>query len=83
MNFIIWIIVGALAGWIASKIMGTNKEQGFLMDVIVGVVGAFIGGFVLRFLGASLGTGILWNLIVAVVGAIILLWIVKAFRRRT
>jgi uncharacterized membrane protein YeaQ/YmgE (transglycosylase-associated protein family) len=82
MNFIIWIILGALAGWIASRIMGTSKEQGFLMDVIIGIVGAFIGGFVMNLLGSTGTTGLnIWSIIVAVIGAVILLAIVKAFRR--
>ena len=45
MGFIAWIVLGALAGWIASLIAGTNRQQGCLIDIIVGIVGAFIGGF--------------------------------------
>lgn len=45
MGFIGWIIIGGLAGWIASKIMGTDAQQGALLNIIVGIVGALIGGF--------------------------------------
>lgn len=82
MGFIAWVILGALAGWIASKIAGTDEQQGFLANVVVGIVGAFIGGFVVNMLGGSGVTGFnLWSLIVAVLGAVILLWILKALRR--
>lgn len=82
MGFIAWVVLGALAGWIASKIAGTDKQQGFLANVVVGIVGAFIGGFVVNAIGGSGVTGFnLWSLIVAVLGAVILLWILKAFRR--
>ena len=47
MNFIIWLIVGGVIGWVASILMGTNKQQGILLNVIVGIVGAFVGGLVL------------------------------------
>ncbi|MEZ4668024.1 MAG: GlsB/YeaQ/YmgE family stress response membrane protein [Anaerolineae bacterium] len=52
-NLIVWVIVGAVAGWLASIVMKTNAQQGFLQDVIVGVIGAFIGGFVLNALGVG------------------------------
>ncbi len=80
MNFILWIILGALAGWIASLIMKT--EQGLLIDIVVGIVGAFIGGFVFNLLGASGVSGFnIYSILVAIIGAVILLAIVKAVRR--
>ena len=82
MNFLLWIILGAVAGWIASLIMKTNQSQGLLMDIIVGIVGAFVGGFVFNLFGAAGTTGFnLYSLFVAVVGAIVLLFIVKSLRR--
>lgn len=83
MGFILWLIIGALAGWIASMIMGTNAQQGLLIDIIVGIIGAFIGGFVFNALGVSAGSGFIGSLIVATIGAIILLFIVKLVRGRT
>ena len=82
MNFLLWIILGAVAGWIASLIMKTNQSQGLLMDIIVGIAGAFIGGFVFNLFGAAGTTGFnFYSLFVAVVGAIVLLFIVKSLRR--
>lgn len=83
MNFILWLIIGALAGWIASMIMKTNAEQGLLIDIIVGIIGAFIGGFVVSFFGVDPDQNLIISLITAVIGAVILLAIIKAVRRST
>ena len=81
MGIIWWIILGAIAGWLASLIMRTN--QGILLDIVVGTVGAMIGGFVFRLFGGAGVTGFNpYSLLVALVGAVILLWIVKAASRR-
>lgn len=83
MNILLWIVFGALAGWIASLIMGTNRQQGCLMDIVVGVVGAFLGGLVFSLFGGQGVTGFnIYSLLVAVLGAVVLLWIVGAVRRR-
>ena len=81
MNFILWLIIGALAGWIASLIMKTNAEQGLLIDIVVGIIGAFIGGWVVSFFGVNANANLFVSLITAVIGAVILLAIVKAVRR--
>lgn len=82
MNILLWILFGALVGWIASLIMKTNRQQGTLIDIVVGVVGAVIGGFLFETLGRSGVTGFnLYSMFVAVIGAVILLAIVKAVRR--
>lgn len=82
MNLILWIVFGALAGWIASLIMGTDAEMGAVANVIVGVIGAFIGGFLANLFGLGGVSGFnVWSLIVAIVGSIVLLWIVRMFRR--
>ncbi|TXG76237.1 GlsB/YeaQ/YmgE family stress response membrane protein [Candidatus Dojkabacteria bacterium] len=74
MNFIVWIIFGGLAGWIASMIAGTNEEQGLLANIVVGVIGAFIGGFIMGKLDKPGVTGFnLRSFIVAVLGAVLLL----------
>ena len=84
-NFIVWIIAGAIIGWIASTVMGTNARQGTLLDIIVGVVGAFIAGLVLTpMFGISTinqNNFSLPALLVSLVGAIILLAVVKFLRR--
>jgi uncharacterized membrane protein YeaQ/YmgE (transglycosylase-associated protein family) len=80
MGWLAWIIIGALAGWLASLVMRTNRQQGFFLDIIVGIIGAFIGGFVFNQLGVSGVTGFnVWSLFVAFIGAVILLAIVRLF----
>ena len=79
-NLILWIIFGALAGWIASKIMNTDAEQGAVGNIVVGIVGAIIGGWLARALTNNDVTGFnLASLIIAIIGAVILLAILKAF----
>jgi uncharacterized membrane protein YeaQ/YmgE (transglycosylase-associated protein family) len=83
-NIIAWIVFGALAGWVASMIMGTNRRQGCIFDIIIGVVGAFVGGLLYELLtGRTISFSFnLSSFIVAVIGAIILLAVVGFFRRR-
>ncbi len=83
-DFLLWIIVGALIGWLASIIMKTNTRQGLIADIIVGIVGAFVGGYFLSPL-FNIGTINEGNysipaLLVSLGGAIILLAISKLFR---
>jgi len=87
MNFLLWVIVGGIIGWIASMIMKTNAQQGILLNIVVGVVGAFLAGMVLSPL---FGTGTinqsnfsLPSLFVSLGGAVVLLAIVNLFRRGT
>ncbi len=84
-RIISWIVVGAIAGWLASLVMKTNRQQGLLMDIIVGVIGGFVGGFVLDLLGVSAGvTGInLVSILVALIGAVIFLAVLRLVTRRT
>lgn len=81
MGILSWIILGGLAGWIASMVMSTDKSMGVLANIFVGIIGALIGGFLVSLFGGEGVTGFnLWSLIVAVLGSIVLLWIVKAVR---
>ena len=74
MDIILWIILGAAAGWIADMIM--KSDHGVIEDIILGVVGAFVGGFMLNFLGQSGITGFnIYSLIVAVIGAVVLIFL--------
>ncbi len=74
MNIIVWIVFGALAGWVASMIMGTNARQGLFMNIVVGIVGAMVGGFVMNFFGEPGVTSFdIRSFVVAVVGSVILL----------
>lgn len=82
MGIISWLIIGALSGWIASKITGNDKEMGAGKNIIVGIIGAFIGGFVMNLIGGTGVTGFnIWSLVVSIVGSVILLLICNAFRR--
>lgn len=84
MNIIIWLVLGGLVGWIASLIMGTNAQQGIILNVVVGIVGAVIGGWLIGpMLGAgSINDGItVMSFIVSLIGAVILLAILSLFQR--
>lgn len=83
LNLLVWLIVGAIAGWLASMVMGTNAQQGLGMDIVIGIIGGLIGGFVLNALniGGSVSGVNLVSVLVAFIGAVILLAIVKAVRR--
>src|SRR5436190_23947289 len=82
MNWIVWIIFGALAGWIASIIMGKNKKMGAIANIVVGIVGAFLGGAIMNQLGYEGVTGFdIWSLLVAIVGAVVLIFIVGLIRK--
>lgn len=74
MGVIAWILLGLIAGFIGSRLMGTGG-QGLLMDMVLGIIGAIVGGVVFS---AVLGVGVtgfnLWSLVVAVVGAMIVIW---------
>ncbi|MCQ9343052.1 GlsB/YeaQ/YmgE family stress response membrane protein [Corynebacterium kozikiae] len=83
LGFIGWIIIGGLAGWIASKIKGTDAEQGVLLNIIVGVVGGFIGGWLLTLVGFDVaGGGWIFSFVTCLIGAVILLTIVNMVRGR-
>jgi uncharacterized membrane protein YeaQ/YmgE (transglycosylase-associated protein family) len=89
-NILGWIIIGGLAGWLASRISGSNRQQGCLTDVIVGVVGAALGGAVYNLISGrgftfsfgSFDISSLGGFAVAVIGAVILLAIVRFVQRR-
>lgn len=82
--FIMWLIVGGLAGWIASKIMGTDASMGIVLNIIVGIIGAYIGGWLLSsIMGIELDSDNWWvTFFTAILGAVILLWIVGLVTRR-
>lgn len=85
MNLIIYLIAGAIVGYIASRIMHTNSQQGLILDIVVGVVGAFIAGY---FISPLLGVGTINEaitiptMLVTLIGSVVLLWIYKMVVRR-
>ncbi len=80
MHLLWFIIIGLVAGWLAGKIM-KGKGFGIVGDIIVGVIGALIGGFLFRALGVSTDGGLLGSLIVAVIGAVVLLYVLRLFKK--
>jgi uncharacterized membrane protein YeaQ/YmgE (transglycosylase-associated protein family) len=77
MSILAWIVIGALAGWLASVLV-RGGGLGSLRDIIVGIVGAFIGGFIVNRFGGGGLTGVnFWSFIVALIGAVVLLLIVR------
>jgi uncharacterized membrane protein YeaQ/YmgE (transglycosylase-associated protein family) len=87
MNFLIWIVVGGILGWLASIVMKTDAQQGMILNIVVGIVGALLGGWLLAPL---FGTGTInqndfsvSSLLVSFLGAVILLAIVNLFRRKS
>jgi uncharacterized membrane protein YeaQ/YmgE (transglycosylase-associated protein family) len=84
MGIIAWLVLGLIAGFIASKIVN-HSGSGMIMDIVLGIVGAFVGGFVFNFFGAAGVTGFnIYSAIVAVIGAVVVLFIYHALigRRR-
>lgn len=77
-----WIVIGGLAGWIGSKIMGTDEQQGIVMNVVVGVIGGLIGGFILSIFFDVHNAGWLFSFLTCLFGAVILLWVVKKVSAR-
>lgn len=82
MGILLWIVFGALVGWIASLIMRTDAQQGAFLNVVVGIVGAVLGGWLMSLFGQTGVTGFnIYSFVVALVGAIVLIMLVRAVRR--
>ena len=81
MSILTWIVLGLIAGFLASKIV--NKQgEGFFVDILLGIVGAVVGGFIFNLFGASGATGLnIYSVVVAVIGAIVVLFVYHAIRR--
>ena len=84
MGILSWIIVGGIAGWLASIVVGSNKRMGIIANIVVGVIGAFIGGFIMSFFHYGSVTGLnFWSIFVAFVGSVVLLLVLSLFRGRS
>lgn len=82
MSILLWIVFGALVGWIASLIMGTDAEQGAVMNIIVGIIGAVLGGWLMSAFGQQGVSGFnLYSFAVALIGSVVLIALVRAVRR--
>ena len=83
MNWFLWIILGGLAGWVASILTRNNARMGLFANIIVGVIGGVVGGYLMDLFGASGVTGFnLWSFFVAVVGASVLLVLYNLIRKK-
>lgn len=82
LTIILWLIIGAVAGWIAGELM-RGRGFGLLGNIIIGIIGAVIGGLLFSALGVAPGFGIVGSLITAIIGAVVLLFILGLFRRST
>jgi uncharacterized membrane protein YeaQ/YmgE (transglycosylase-associated protein family) len=81
-NILLWIILGAVAGWLASLVMGRDAEMGAIANIVVGILGAFVGGLLMNLFGEPGATGFnLYSLIVAFLGSIALLFLYSLVRR--
>jgi len=82
MGIIAWLVLGLIAGFIASKLVN-NSGQGVLMDIVLGVIGSIVGGFLFSVFGAAPVTSLnIYSLIVAVMGAVVVLWLYHALTGR-
>lgn len=82
MGILLWIIFGALVGWLASMFMGTDAHQGALGNIILGIIGAVVGGFIMSFFGEAGVTGFnLYSAVVALIGAIVVVYLGGLIRR--
>lgn len=81
MGILLWILFGAFVGWVGSLIMGTDGQQGIILNIVVGIVGAIAGGYIMNFFGESGVTGFnLYSFMVSLIGAVALLAVVKLVR---
>jgi uncharacterized membrane protein YeaQ/YmgE (transglycosylase-associated protein family) len=80
MGFIVWIIVGLVAGWLAGQVM-KGGGYGVIVDIILGILGGILGGWIFGLLGISTGGGMVGSIIVAFVGAVILVGITRLLKK--
>jgi uncharacterized membrane protein YeaQ/YmgE (transglycosylase-associated protein family) len=82
-NIIVWVILGGLSGWIASKITKKDSQMGIGMNILVGVIGAFIGGWLVGIFGLGPATGLnIWSFLVSILGAVILIKLIGLFKQK-
>jgi len=81
MGTLLWIIFGGIVGWVGSIIMGTDGQQGIILNIVVGIIGAFLGGYIMNYLGEGGVSGFnLYSFMVALIGAVVLLALLKLVR---
>ena len=83
LGFVGWIVIGGLAGWIASKIKGNDAEQGVLMNIVMGVLGGVLGGDVLKLFGVDVANkGMIFSFVTCLIGAVVVISIKQYFQKR-
>ena len=83
MNWLSWIILGGLAGWVASMLSKKNAKMGLISNIVVGIIGSWVGGYIMSLVGASGVTGFnLQSSVVATIGATVLLWIFNIIQKK-
>lgn len=83
-NLIVWLVLGGISGWAASKITGNDARMGIGLNILVGILGAFVGGWLAGIFGLGPATGLnLWSFIISILGAVILLSIVSLLKRKS
>jgi uncharacterized membrane protein YeaQ/YmgE (transglycosylase-associated protein family) len=80
-NLILWLLFGALVGWLASIVMRTDAQQGTILNIVVGIIGALIAGYIFPAIGITLGTGIMASIFHATIGAVILLALIRIIKQ--
>lgn len=82
-NIIVWVILGGLSGWIASKITNKDSQMGIGMNILIGIIGAFIGGWLVSIFGLGPATGLnIWSFLVSILGAVILIKLISLFKQK-
>ncbi|WP_342318632.1 GlsB/YeaQ/YmgE family stress response membrane protein [Corynebacterium mayonis] len=83
LGFIGWIVIGGIAGWVASMIMNRDASMGIFANIVVGIIGGFLGGFVLGLFNVDVeGGGMFFSFLTCLLGAVLLLWIVNLITSR-
>jgi uncharacterized membrane protein YeaQ/YmgE (transglycosylase-associated protein family) len=83
-NLVVWLILGGISGWIASKLTKNDSRMGIGLNLLVGILGAYIGGWLVGAFGLGPATGLnLWSFIVSIIGSVILLSIVNMIKRKS
>ena len=84
MGIIAWIVLGGIAGWIATIIMGTNAQHGIMYNIVMGIIGALVGGFIVGLFGVDGISGFnITSLLVAVLGAALVIWATRKIGHRS
>lgn len=77
---LIWVLIGAVAGWLAGVVMKSGRPYGLIGDIVLGIIGAFVGGWLLGVLGVAFG-GLLGTIVTAFIGAVVLIFLIRLIKK--